>query len=199
MPQFSVAVNNARLDAVETTIGASAVLRFRTGAPPANCAAADTGTVVATVNLPVDYLANAAAGVKSLQGVWQDLAADAAGTIGHFRIYDTGGTVCGWQGTAGQSVPLTTNSVTAANSNVLNFAATTGVVAGMYASGTGVVPGSRVLAVNATTVTLNYASTAGVASAAAITFGHEVTLDNATVNAGQTINVTSFSLTEANA
>jgi hypothetical protein len=68
----------------------------------------------------------------------------------------------------------------------------------MFASGTGVVPGSRVIAVTGTTVTLNYASIAGVASAAAITFAPEVTVDNATVVATQQINVTSFTLNEAN-
>lgn len=199
MPQFSVAVNNARLDAVESTIGASAILRYRTGAPPATCATADSGTVVATVSLPADWMANASALSKVLQGVWQDVSADASGTIGHFRIYDTGGTVCGWQGTAGQAVPLTTNALTAANSNILNFAATTGVVVGHFVSGTGVVPGSKVLATTGTTVTLNYASTAGVANATSITFSPEVTVDNATVNAGQQVNTTSFTLNESNA
>jgi hypothetical protein len=198
MPQFSVAVNNARLDVIETTIGASAQLKFRTGAPPANCAAADTGTVIATVLLPADYLANASAQSKVLQGVWQDLSADAGGVIGHFRIYETTGVTCHWQGTAGQAVPLTTSALTAANNNVLTFASTTGVTTQMFASGTGVVPGSRVIAVTGTTVTLNYASIAGVASAAAITFAPEVTVDNATVVATQQINVTSFTLNEAN-
>jgi hypothetical protein len=97
--QFSVAVRNARLDAIETTIGTSAILRIRTGAPPANCAAADSGTVLATVNLPSDWMAAAASGVKALAGTWQDTSADGTGTAGHYRIYDSGGTVCGSQGT----------------------------------------------------------------------------------------------------
>lgn len=84
--QFSAAVRNARLDAVETAVGASPSLELRTGAPPANCAAADSGTVVATLALPADWLAGAAAGVKALAGSWQDLSADNPGTVGHFRI-----------------------------------------------------------------------------------------------------------------
>ena len=40
--QLSVAVRNARLDAIETNIGTSAVLRIRSGAPPATCATAAT-------------------------------------------------------------------------------------------------------------------------------------------------------------
>jgi hypothetical protein len=57
--QQSVTVRNAKLDAVETAIGVSPVLKIRTGAPPANCAAADTGTVLATCTLPSDWMAAA--------------------------------------------------------------------------------------------------------------------------------------------
>jgi hypothetical protein len=64
--QYSVAVNNARLDAIETAIGATAILRIRSGAAPANCAAADSGTVLATLTLPADWMSAAAAGSKAL-------------------------------------------------------------------------------------------------------------------------------------
>ena len=96
--QLSVAVRNARLDAIETQVGTSAVLKLRTGAPPANCAAADSGTVLCSQTLPVDWLNNASGGTKTILGSWAGTGA-AAGTIGHFRIYDSGGTVCGIQGT----------------------------------------------------------------------------------------------------
>jgi hypothetical protein len=97
--QFSTAARNAWLDAIETAIGTGAILRIRSGAAPANCAAADSGTVLATLNLPSDWLAAASGGSKSLSGTWQDPVADAAGTAGHFRIYDSTGTVCHIQGT----------------------------------------------------------------------------------------------------
>lgn len=97
--QFSTAARNAALDAIEAAIGTAPVLRLRSGAAPANCAAADSGTVLATMNLPSDWLAAASGGAKSLLGTWQDLAADAAGTVAHFRIYDTAGTTCHIQGT----------------------------------------------------------------------------------------------------
>lgn len=99
--QYSTAVNNARLDAIETAIGASAIMKIRTGAPPANCAAADAGTVLATLNLPADWMSAAAAGAKAKLGTWQDTVADATGTAGHYRIYATDGTTCGEQGTYG--------------------------------------------------------------------------------------------------
>jgi len=117
--QLSVAVRNARLDAIESTIGASAILKIRTGAAPADCAAADSGTVLATLSLPADWMAAASSGSKAKSGTWSDASADAAGTAGHFRIYDSGGTVCGLQGTVtatGGGGDLTLDNVSIATS-----------------------------------------------------------------------------------
>ena len=72
--QYSVAVRNGKLDAVETVIGTSAVLKMRTGAPPATCATADSGTVLATANLPSDWMAAASGGTKARSGTWEDLS-----------------------------------------------------------------------------------------------------------------------------
>ncbi len=90
--QLAVLTRNARLDAIETEIGTDPILRIRTGAPPADVATADSGTVLAALTLPTDWLAAAASGAKAKAGTWQDAAADAAGTAGHFRIYTSGGT-----------------------------------------------------------------------------------------------------------
>ena len=111
--QFSTAVRNARLDAIETTIGTSAVLKIRTGAPPANVAAADSGSVLATLNLPSDWMAAAASGSKDKSGTWEDLTADASGNAAHFRIYASDGTTPHWQGTVtitGSGGDLTLNA-----------------------------------------------------------------------------------------
>ena len=97
--QMSVAARNALLDAIETAIGASAIMKIRTGAAPADCATADSGTVLATLNLPADWMAAAASGSKAKSGTWQDASADAAGTAAHFRIYASDGTTCHMQGT----------------------------------------------------------------------------------------------------
>lgn len=101
--QHSVAVRNARADATETAIGASPILRFRTGAAPANCAAARTGTVLAVLALPADWLTAAAAGAKAKIGTWEDPAADAAGTIGHYEIMSNDLSTCHQQGTVTQT------------------------------------------------------------------------------------------------
>lgn len=97
--QYSVAVRNAKLDAVETTIGTSAVLKIRTGAAPATCATADSGTVLATCTLPSDWMAAASSGTKAKSGTWEDTSADATGTAAHFRLYASDGTTCHAQGT----------------------------------------------------------------------------------------------------
>jgi len=96
--QLSVAARNARLDAIETAAGATAILRIRTGAQPATCATADSGTILSAMTLPADYLAAASGGTKAKSGTWEDAAADAAGTAAHFRIYDSAGTTCHLQG-----------------------------------------------------------------------------------------------------
>jgi hypothetical protein len=84
--QFSTTVRNAMLDVIESTISTSPTLEIRTSTKPANCAAADAGSVLATLTLPSDWMAAAASGAKALSGTWSDSSADGTGTAGHFRI-----------------------------------------------------------------------------------------------------------------
>lgn len=95
--QLSVAVRNDRLDAIESQIGTTPFLDFRTGAQPANCAAADAGTELDHQALPSDWMTAAAAGVKGKNGTWSGTF-DAAGVAGHFRIKETTDTTCHIQG-----------------------------------------------------------------------------------------------------
>jgi hypothetical protein len=97
--QFSTTVRNAILDVLESTIGTAPTLEIRTGAAPANCGTADSGTVLATMTLPSDWMAAASGGGKALAGTWEDLTADAAGTAAHFRV--KAGATCHLQGTCG--------------------------------------------------------------------------------------------------
>jgi hypothetical protein len=131
--QMSVAVRNAKLDAVESAVGATAVLRLRSGSVPATCATADAGTALASLTLPSDWMSAASSGSKSLLGTWQDSSADATGTAAHFRLYASDGTTCHMQGTvtatggggdmtidnvsisAGQSVTVTGFTLTEGN------------------------------------------------------------------------------------
>lgn len=100
--QLSVAVRNARLDAIETAVGTAPVLRIFTGAQPANCAAANSGTELWNETLPSDWAAAASSGSKALSGTWQ-ADAIATGTAGHWRLYASDGTTCHAQGTCAES------------------------------------------------------------------------------------------------
>ena len=131
--KMTVAVRNAMLDAIETAIGTTAVLKIRSGSPPTNIADADSGTVLATLTLPSDWMAAASSGSKAKSGTWSDTSADATGTAGHFRVYASDGTTQHIQGTitatsgggdmeldntsinSGQAVTITTFTLTAGN------------------------------------------------------------------------------------
>lgn len=130
--QFSVAVRNARLDVVETTVGASPKLRILTGAKPADCATAQSGTLLVEVTCPSDWMNAASGGQKTLAGAWT-ASASASGTAGYYRIVDSTGTTCHEQGTItatggggdmtvdntsianGQTVTVTTKTFTEGN------------------------------------------------------------------------------------
>lgn len=99
--QFSDGVRNAILDAIETAVGATAVLKIYdlTAGAPANTSAAITATVLATLTLPADWMAASSGGVKAKSGTWQDTSADATGTADFFRLFASDGTTCHAQGT----------------------------------------------------------------------------------------------------
>lgn len=199
---LSVGVLNRQAEAVEAEAGASAVFLTYGGTLPANEAAADSGSALSQDVLPADYLSAGSGGTVSKVGTWSitGTAAAGAGTnMTHFRIKTAAlpaGAVA--QGTIGIPVTIATNALTAANGNVLNFASTTGVVVGMKIEGTGVVAGSKVVAVTGTTVTMSHTSTAGVASAASITFRYDMDVDNVNIANGQTGSVGTFTYTATN-
>lgn len=100
--QFSTAIRNAALDAIETTAGAAARLRVWTGTVPANTGVAATGTMLLDITLASDWAAAASNASKALSGVPLNTTALAAGTAGYFRITDNAGTTAHVQGTCGQ-------------------------------------------------------------------------------------------------
>lgn len=122
--QLSVAARNAGLDAYETAVGVSAKLDIYSGSPPANCAAADTGTLLATLSLPSDWMANASGGSKGLAGSWTGTGS-AAGTAGYFRIKDSTNTTCHMQGTVtltggGGDMTMDNTNITSGQSITVN-------------------------------------------------------------------------------
>lgn len=130
--QYSTTLRNAKLDQIESTIGTAPILEIRSGAAPANCGTADSGTLLASMTLPSDWMAAASSGSKALSGTWQDTSANAAGTAGHFRIKDSTGTTCHMQGTVtatagGGDMTLDNTSIAAAQAvSVTAFTVTAG-------------------------------------------------------------------------
>jgi hypothetical protein len=93
--RYSNTVKNARLDAVESTVGTAPTLQIRSGSQPATADTAATGTVLATCALPSDWMAAASGGTKAKAGTWEDTSADNTGTAGWFRIQGAGGAIDG--------------------------------------------------------------------------------------------------------
>lgn len=121
--KLSVAIRNSIVDTIETVIGPSGRLIFYTGTAPANTAAAATGTVIATIVLPADWLSDASGGVKTLNGTWSTTAS-ATGTIGYYRIYDSTVTTCHEQGSvtaSGGGGDITLDNVNAANGQTITM------------------------------------------------------------------------------
>lgn len=96
--QVSTAMRNNAAAVFESTLGTSPLLRIRTGAQPANCAAARTGTTLVSMTLPSDFMSAASNGTVSKSGTWEDSSADAGGDPGHFEFMDSTGTTCHAQG-----------------------------------------------------------------------------------------------------
>lgn len=130
--QYSAAVAAAKLNTIEGTIGTSAILRIYSGSAPANVAAARTGTVLATINLPSDWMAaatTAGSAQVAKSGTWQDSSADASGTAGYFTIFASDGTTAHIQGTVGTSgtdMVVDSTSFTAGQSFTVNTFTITG-------------------------------------------------------------------------
>lgn len=189
--QWSDTFRNALIALIESTLGTSPKYELRTGAPPANVAAADSGTVVVTCTGASDWLAAPSGGSAAVIGTFSGTVSS-PGTVGHYRMKTSGGT-CHSQGVITAAFGLTTTAATAANSNVLTFASTTGVSVGMAVSGVGIPDGATVSEVLSTTVKLSAISTAGVANGAAVYFGDtsgKLWLPSLTLSALQTITLT---------
>ena len=128
--QFSDRIRNAWLDSNEAITGVSPKLRIYPGSRPTNCAASATGTLLAEITCPSDWMAAVSSGAKVLAGSWT-VAAIAAGTAGYYRLYDNAATNCDEQGTitatggggdmtvdntsiaSGQTVTITAKTLTA--------------------------------------------------------------------------------------
>lgn len=124
--QYSTTLRNNQLDQIETTLGTGPILSLFSGSPPANAAAADSGTLLCSITLPSDWMGNASNGSKSMAGTWSGTGASGAGSgtaAGYFRIKDSSNTTCHMQGTvtgAGGGGDLTLDNNSIANGQTVS-------------------------------------------------------------------------------
>lgn len=100
--QLGTTLRNNMIGQYESTVGAAPVLELRSGAAPANCAAADSGTLLSSITLPSDWMTAASNGSIAKLGTWAgtgDAGAGGGSVIGHYRLKDAGLTECHEQGT----------------------------------------------------------------------------------------------------
>lgn len=131
--QYSEGVRNAMLDAIETAIGVSAVLRIWTGAQPASTSAANSGTELVSYNLASDWAAAAASGSKAFNSTPVTASAIGTGTAGHYRIYASDGTTCHEQGSitvTGGGGDMTIDNASIATGQTVNITGFTKTMGG---------------------------------------------------------------------
>lgn len=110
-PMVSMLSARAALDALLAKLnvgGVAGKIKIFTGAMPATCEVADSGTLLSTLTLSVTaFPASADPGTTGLatataNAIASDTNAAATGTAGYFRAYDSAG-LCIVQGTVGTS------------------------------------------------------------------------------------------------
>lgn len=100
--QFDTTLRDAQNDAITTRVGNAGFLEIFTGAAPASCAAASTGTKLSKDTLGTPFAPASAGGVLS-PTLPANVNALAGGTAGYWRVYKADDTTCVAQGSAGTS------------------------------------------------------------------------------------------------
>lgn len=129
--QLSVAVINAMLDAVEVTAGTAPYMQLFSGALPANCAAVESGVLLASGQLPSDWMNAASNGQKTMNGTWTLIGQAGAGSgtnATHYRLYASDGVTCFMQGLVsetGGGAEATLDNVNIATNQAVNVSSFT--------------------------------------------------------------------------
>jgi hypothetical protein len=113
MPAISTNIRNAAVDAITVLFdGGTGRINVYTGSKPATPATAATGTLLGTLTLSTDAAPAASNGVASWNAITEDASADASGTPGWFRMYNSDETAPGSAGGASDARLDGTVSVT---------------------------------------------------------------------------------------
>jgi len=187
---YITTLRNARLDAITTAVGASGRLRLYDGTQPATGGAATN--LLCDLPCSVAFAPAAAGGVLTVNAITTTNAA-LSGTCTWCRVTTSGGTAV-MDAPAGASVSTTITG--SASQDTVTVGSATGLVIGMYASGTGIATGARIVDIQGTTVHLSIENSGAVSGSG--TFNWDLVLTPAALTSGQPVSISSFTITEAN-
>ena len=119
---------NGVVDLLDAGSGPGTV-QIRTGSQPATGNDAASGTLLGTLTLSDPAFGNAATGVATAASITGDSSADATGTAGWFRAYDSDGNAvidgaCGTSGSGAEMILSTTSIVTGGTINITSWTVT---------------------------------------------------------------------------
>ena len=89
--KLSTTMRNQMVNQYEILLGVNPVLELRSGTAPSSCEDMDSGTLLASITLPNDWMLSPVAGTISIQGTWNGTGI-ASGTAGYYRLKTSGGT-----------------------------------------------------------------------------------------------------------
>lgn len=124
---YVTSLRNAKLNAITTAVGGSALLRIYSGTRPAT-GGAET-TILAELTCNATFAPAASGGVLTLNAITGDTSANATGTATWFRILTSAASpmIDGNVGTSGSDLNLTTTSIVATQPvNITSFTITEG-------------------------------------------------------------------------
>lgn len=118
--KISTAARNAACDAVVDLIdggSGAGYVRIYTGSPPTNVSDSPSGTLLGTLTCSDPAFGSSSNGIATAQSVTSDSSADATGTAGWYRVFDSNG-VAIMQGTAGNAA--SSSDMTLANAAIVS-------------------------------------------------------------------------------
>lgn len=187
---FTTALRNARMDAITSSVGASGRLKLYDGTQPATGGAATN--LLCDLPCSATFAPAAAGGVLTVNAITTTNAA-LSGTCTWCRVTTSGGTAI-MDAPAGAAV--TTTVTGSASQDTVTVGSATGLVIGMYASGTGIATGARIVDIQGTTVHLSVENSGAVSGTG--TFNWDLVLTPAALTAGQPVTISSFTITDSN-
>lgn len=122
--QFNTALRNTWLNDFAAAVGPTPHIDLFTGAAPQNCALSSTGVLIATIQLPTQWIGQAGVGVSAGTIAFivpQTTTAIATGTPNYFRLYNSDRSVCVMQGSVGYGADLQISIPTPAAGQIMTL------------------------------------------------------------------------------